>query len=263
MLELAVLGAAVAAPGLDSWADALPVLAGTAPYRPQPLARYQPERLPATERRRASASTRLAFQVAEAALSSSGEADGMATVFASAFGDTEIVHQICEALAGPELAVSPTRFHNSVHNAPAGYWSIATAAMGPSTSIAAADATFGAGLLAAAVQAGSEATRVLLVVYDLPFPAPLDAKRPAIAPFATALVLAPPTAGAMAILRLATTDAGTPESVLADPPLDALRRGNPAARGLPLLCALAAGRGDTLGLTLPTGMLRVEVRPCS
>ena len=39
------------------------------------------------------------------------------------FGDT--IHAVCTALTEPDYPVSPTRFSNSVHNAPAGYWSIA------------------------------------------------------------------------------------------------------------------------------------------
>ena len=48
------------------------------------------------------------------------------TVFTSSSGDGDNVHEICETLAAADRQVSPTRFHNSVHNAPAGYWSIAT-----------------------------------------------------------------------------------------------------------------------------------------
>ena len=35
--------------------------------------------------------------------------------------DCDNVHAICESLATPERQVSPTRFHNSVHNAAAGW----------------------------------------------------------------------------------------------------------------------------------------------
>ena len=52
-------------------------------------------------------------------------ADVATTVFTSASGDPETCHALCEALASPERLVSPTRFTNSVHNAPAGYWHIA------------------------------------------------------------------------------------------------------------------------------------------
>ena len=48
--------------------------------------------------------------------------------------------------------VSPTRFHNSVHNAAAGYWTIGAGAMQPATAISAFDASFAQGLLEAMVQ---------------------------------------------------------------------------------------------------------------
>ena len=94
-----------------------------------------------------------------------------------------------------ERDVSPTRFHNSVHNAPAGYWSIATGARGPSTSLCAHESSFAAGLLEAAIQAHAEATRVLLIAYDLPHPFPLSAVAPVSAPFGVALLLAPARLG--------------------------------------------------------------------
>ena len=48
--------------------------------------------------------------------------------------------------------LSPTRFHNSVHNAPAGYWGIATGAMAAVDGLCAFDASFAAGLLEAATR---------------------------------------------------------------------------------------------------------------
>ena len=57
-----------------------------------------------------------------------------AVVFASGDADGENLHHILESLATPEHEVSPTRFHNSVHNAAAGYWNIATGARTPAHS---------------------------------------------------------------------------------------------------------------------------------
>ena len=47
-------------------------------------------------------------------------------MIAKAVLNGQVIHEICEALATDEREVSPTRFHNSVHNASAGYWGIAT-----------------------------------------------------------------------------------------------------------------------------------------
>ena len=54
-------------------------------------------------------------------------------VFTSSGGDGRNCHEICAALASAERLISPTRFHNSVHNAAAGYWGIATGAPRPRT----------------------------------------------------------------------------------------------------------------------------------
>jgi len=43
------------------------------------------------------------------------------SVFASSGGDGHNCHEICQALSLEERLISPTRFHNSVHNAAAGY----------------------------------------------------------------------------------------------------------------------------------------------
>ena len=48
------------------------------------------------------------------------------SVFTSAHGDLAVNDYMSSTLATQPTAISPTRFHNSVHNAAAGYWTIAT-----------------------------------------------------------------------------------------------------------------------------------------
>ena len=117
--------------------------------------------------------------------------DEIATVFASSDGDGAITQEICEALAGPAQEVSPTSFHNSVFNAPAGYWSIATHSRLASTSLCAFDVSFAAGLIEAAAFATVERQPVMLIASDVPFPAPLHTIRPVEESFAAALLLIP------------------------------------------------------------------------
>ena len=125
MLSFHLEAPAVAAPGLKGWAAARAVLLAHRRYRPAPMPDLAPAILPPTARRRGSRSTRLAVQVAQESLENSiCSADATAAVFASSTGDPEITDQLCRTLALPEPTVSPTRFHNSVHNAPAGYWSM-------------------------------------------------------------------------------------------------------------------------------------------
>ena len=71
-----------------------------------------------------------------------------------------ITDYMSETLAGDDPAsISPTRFHNSVHNAAAGYWTIGAHCMQAATAISAYDASFAEGLLEALMQldAGAEA----------------------------------------------------------------------------------------------------------
>src|SRR5690606_19035236 len=102
----------------------------------------------------------------------------IATVFTASGADGHNCHALCEQLAGDDRAISPTRFHNSVHNAAAGYWGIATRSMAPSQVLCAYDASFGAGWIDALGQLHAEGGDVLLVAYDSEYPEPLHACRP-------------------------------------------------------------------------------------
>ena len=168
----------------------------------------------------------------------------MATVFSASEGDGRNCHEICEALASSDRLISPTRFTNSVHNAPAGYWHIATHGMAASTSLCAYDASFAMGLLEAALQAQPHgAAPVMLVVADAPYPEPLHATRPLPDAMAIAMVLAPAgTARSQARLGIQTRSIQAGERTRASTPeLDALSRALPVARGLLLLEAIARG----------------------
>jgi Beta-ketoacyl synthase, N-terminal domain len=260
-LEVSVIGIGVLGPGLTHWTTAQLMWTGGAVWQHLPTVVPAPERLPATERRRAGAVVKAAIVVADQALAASGaDVAGLATVFTSSTGDPSNCHLLCEALASTERMVSPTRFTNSVHNAAAGYWHIATASRAASTSLAAFDASFAAGLLEAAVQCQASDAPVLLVAVDVPYPEPLHSVRPLADAFAVALVLAPRgTAGQR--LRIQVTPSGEPTRC-DDAALDALRQGIPAARALPLLHALATGQGRDIVIEgLPGMALQVTVAP--
>ncbi len=262
MLTVYVQGIGMVGPGLDGWQQGRPVLAGEFRYTRSDYVPPLPPLLPAAERRRTSITVRLAMRAAQEALAQHGTANGdLAAVFASADGDTEVLHQLCSALAQPEKAVSPTCFHNSVHNAPSGYWSIATGSHAGSDSVACHDQTFAAGLLDAASQVAVEGHPALLSAYDMAMPQPLYAVRPLGASFAAALLLdARPSAGSLARLDIELDFAEAEESTLADQELEALRRANPAARCLPLLAAIAHGRGGEVVLQYLGGScVRVRV----
>ncbi|MGB1580124.1 MAG: beta-ketoacyl synthase chain length factor [Nevskiales bacterium] len=264
-LNIFVDAIGLAAPGLNGWAQGSAVLAGQLAYAAEELPRYAPELLPPNERRRATAVGRLAFQSAEEAIGQlNGAAADLAAVFASSGGDTDIVNLICSSLATPQRPVSPTHFHNSVHNAAAGYWSIATGSRKPSTSLSAFDGSFGAGLMEAAVLCASEAQPVLLVAYDSVPGEPLHEKRPLSTDFSIALLLRP-QAGPRTLASLALNYChDQAETRLDDDTLEALRQGNPAARALPLLQALAQQQATEMVLPAVQDIqLAVSIKPVS
>lgn len=263
MLTLSVHGIGLLAPGLPGWRDSLPILQGVSAYAWQDLPAGRSTLLPANERRRTTRLIDLALRAGQEAVTQAGiDPREISAVFASSEGDGEIIDKLCTALTLPHRPVSPTLFHNSVHNAPAGYWSIATASRLPSVSLSAYDDTFSVGLLTAATLALAEQATVLLVAYDAPLPFPLSGQRRLSDPFATALLLSSQSIAplwARLQLRLATTGE---EDRLDQVELERLRLGNPAARGLPLLRALAVGLAATVVLPYSVNhKLTIEVAP--
>jgi hypothetical protein len=245
-MQVGIAGVGLLGPGLDNWVQAVPLLRTPSDWTSRPTVLPAPERLPPTERRRASVAVKASVVVADQACAmAAADAASVATVFTSASGDPAICHAMCEALAKPERVVSPTRFTNSVHNAPAGYWHIAVQSRRASTSLAAYDASANAGLLEAAVQCVSSRAPVLLVAADMPYPEPLHALRPLPDVFAFALLLVPDAAAAPWRLQVALSGGG--ESAPCDGEgLEQLRRSIPAARALPLLQAMARGRSASM-----------------
>ena len=262
-----VEGIGLVGPGLNGWQASRAALAGEQPYKGAATAVGASPLLPAVERRRAGMPVRLALAAGIEAIENSGlDAAVLPTVFTSSSGDCDNVHAICESLAAADRQVSPTRFHNSVHNAAAGYWSIATQCRAASTSLCAYDASFGAGLLDAASQVALDRQPVALIAYDHPYPAPLGAAREIKASFGVALVLAPEAGSkSLGVLEIEfETEAAAAVTRMGDVGLEALRSGVPAARCLPLLSELARGRRGEVVLDLPAGgHLRVEVTPCA
>ena len=285
-LSAHVRGIGLLGPGLDDWLSGAPVLAGVAPYTHRVTVLPAPAALPAAERRRTGLVVRLALAIGFEATSRAGANPAeLPTVFSSSGGEGDNCHEICQTLATGDRQLSPTRFHNSVHNAASGYWSIAAGATPSSSVLCAFDASFGAGLLEALTQVVVERTAVLLVAYDSGYPEPLRAVRPIPDAFGVAMVLAPvsgPEAVAArefpAFADRAPADAAatslaarniltatlTDESAdsMADARLEALRATIPAARSLPLLSKLARQEfGRVVIDYLDTQRIAIEVAP--
>ncbi|HTH96404.1 MAG TPA: beta-ketoacyl synthase chain length factor [Stellaceae bacterium] len=249
-MKLHIEGIGLLGPGLPDWTTGRAVLSGAAHYEAGEVVLAGSTLLPPAERRRMTDTVKLAMAVGLEATTHAGRTpEDLASVFTSSGGDGATVTAILDILTTEEREVSPTRFHNSVHNAPAGYWSIANHARAPSTSLCAHDFSFGAGLLQAAAIASVDDVPVLLVSYDLPYPPTLDKVRPIGSIFGVAMVLSPraTTASLGSIIVTLSRDEAT-ETPMGDPAMETLRANNPTARALPLLAALAARREATIVL---------------
>lgn len=264
-MQVAILGIGLLAPGLEGWNAGRAILAGRQSY--EPCAAPDPEAalLPPNERRRSSDSVRWAVQVAQEAIGQSGlDSRDVATVFASSGGEMDVLDRLCRTLATRERVVSPTLFHQSVHNTAAGYWGIATTCQQSSTALSCYDDSFAAGLLDAITFVCVEEQPVLLVVYDLPPPHPLSEARPLIAGMAAALVMAPSSDRALVELRASLVERESNQPTrLDDAKLECLRVGNPAGRVLPLLIAVAKSGQQPVRLDLlEDQQLVLEIGPC-
>jgi len=261
-LRCFVGGLSVLGPGLPGWAASESALAGREPWNWAEPSAPPPALLPPTERRRAGQTTRFALAAAMEATEGEDRAT-LETVFASSNGDGAVVGAILDTLHEPEGMVSPTQFHNSVHNAAAGYWHIAVGSAAPSVSVGGHDGVFAAGLVAAMAAIATGSGRVLLCGYDTPMPPPLRDVRRTDFPFAAAFLLhAGPGAGARAALEM-TYRAGPPPAAAVPDALDMLAEGNTAAHAVPLLRAIAARRARVLHLKLAADAhLEIRVTPC-
>ena len=265
MITVDIEGIGLLAPGLVGWDAGRAVLAGRRPFVADDVPHPEATLLPPNERRRSSESVRWAMQVAHEALMQSGlDPREVPTVFASSDGEMDVFDRLCKTLATKERLVSPTLFHQSVHNTAAGYWGIATSGQRSSTALSCYDDTFAAGLMEAATMVRIDHNPVLLVSYDLDAPTLLREARAITSGFAMALVLSERSAHPVARLRLRLeTIPSNEESRLEDAVLERVRQDNPAARSLPLLREIAGGGSQPLRFNLlDTQQLRVDVESC-
>lgn len=256
-------GIGLIGPGLADWPAACEVLKGAVPYQPQKTVIPVPAALPPAERRRCGPIVKLSLAVGyQAAAASTLDVASLATVFSASGGDGGNCHEICEMLASDDRQISPTRFHNSVHNAAAGYWSIASGSMAPSSVLCAFDGSFGAGLLEALAQVAVDQVPVLLIACDTTYPDPLRKTRPIPDELGVGIVLSPHATG-QSLARITANLTTQAASKMDNAALEQLRTAIPAARSLPMLQAVASGNAATLVLDyLDESRLQVDVAPC-
>ena len=267
LLDVFVESIGLLGPGLAGWPQGRQCLAGSVAYQRARCVLPPPMALPSAERRRAGAVIKLSLAVSQEAVEASGlQAKDLPSVFSSSSGDAVNCHEICSALASGDRLISPTRFHNSVHNASSGYWSIASGAMATSSVLCAFDAGFAVGLLEAMTQCVVDDRAVLLVAYDTEYPEPLHSKRPIPDAMGVALVIAPRrSVRSLARIGLDGTRYLTAAAAdtLHDAALETLRQSIPAARALPLLQAIAKRQSRRVVLDyLGPMQLAVDIAPC-
>ncbi len=266
MIEARIMSVGLLGPGLAGWESGQRVLDGSMAHTPADVAPPAPAHLSARERRRTSHGVRLALAVAQEAVDNSGDnAKSLPTVLGWPHGDGPVMHRLLETLATPERYVSPTDFHNSVHNVAVGYWTIASGSHQPCSSIAAGEGTFPASLLKALMEVECEKRRVLLIVCSMPFPEPLNTACPVGDSFGAAFVLAPADdkGGRARMTARYRTDGSLTATKPATAGLRPLWQTNAAARSLPLLECVA--RRDNARIAIPygpRGWLELAVAPC-
>jgi hypothetical protein len=250
-LRVAIEGIAFWASRLPSWELAQAVIRGEQPAPETASARPSPTLLAPTERRRAPDTVAVALEVAARACEAAGRKPAdLPSVFASTHGDTAISDYMCATLAATPTLISPIKFHNSVHNAAAGYWSIGTGSVAPYTAISAYEYTFGAGLLEAATQVVCEHRPVLYVAFDIESKGALATMAASRGLFGAALVLAPAANQQQRKLILTTETTTSLEPMPARSAAAPLVANNAMAPCLPLFEVLAYANPRTVRLRL-------------
>lgn len=224
--------------GVGLWASGYPDTAAWARGTPDSsVGTPAAELIPAALRRRASTLTRIVAEATQAARAESGADLGRcAMVLGSAFGEISAMVEMIGSFREDEGMPSPTRFHNSVHNTPVAFASIATGNQGFVTAIAAGDETAAMALCEAVGVSAERGGEVLLVLADETLPPPLGTQRP-YASGAVALILSNDSA------RSSRARLGPPRRGAAPPiPLPAAFAAHPCAGGFALVAALESGR---------------------
>ena len=232
--------------GIGFWARGLPSWTAACEYlrsghiEEHAPAKPSPQLLAPNERRRAPETVAVALDVALAACNAADiDPASLPSVFTSMHGDLVITDYMCATLAEDPRAISPTRFHNSVHNAAAGYWTIGAGAHVAATAISAGNYSFAQGLLEAMVQlhAGEEA--VLLVAYDGNASGPAAEVSPSTGLLGAAFVLSRTACAGLPSLQLRLHDTASSPQDAEQGLLLQLYADNAMQPALPLLEALA------------------------
>ncbi len=252
MPDIDVIGIGAWGRQFANWGELCTVLAGGDVGETDAL---KPDLIPARERRRAPLSVKMAVEVMDQACHMAAlDPATVATVFASVYGDIQITDYMCTTLASAPRTTSPTKFHNSVHNAATGYWSIATQSHQPANAISAYAYSPTMALVEGAIQAVEENVPVIVAIQELASPPVFKPIYAAGQAFSAALALAPQGYSASPLASMQLSASSSPCDFPALPVTGSVDwADNFAARILPLLAALAAPGNSSLELPMAAG----------
>lgn len=262
-LHLRIEGVGAWTRDAPDWPNLRAILRGEQALREDTPIKPAASALPNAERRRAPEAVLLAAEVAGQACSmAQRDPASLPCVFASTHGELSITDYMCATLASAPRELSPTKFHNSVHNAPAGYWTIATHCEHESNAVTGWHHSFGAGLLEAATLVAAEQTSVLFAAYDTASSGPLAEMTRTTQPFGAALVLSSARHSDAPSIALKLRAGAAVELPALPDALVALANDNPLnAHALAFLAALADDARVRLTLPAASGLLLdMEVR---
>ena len=248
-ISFSILGIGAWGAGFRNWQDLQDLMAGKE-LADDGAKGPKPEVIPANERRRAPLPVRLAVEASSQACEMAGlDASGLASVFVSGLGDTQLTDYMCKVLAGENKALSPTKFHNSVHNAAAGYWTISTNCMQAANSVAGFNESVSLTLMEALVQANAEQRPLLLTFYDAPSSPILRELLENEHPFSVSIIVSPNTDESALILNAQVSEQRvTWPTMSLSGDLAECYEHNPCAKILPLLQFIM---GDRQELSMP------------
>ena len=195
-------------------------------------------------RRRATPLTRMAVEVLQQATTHADcDPGSIPTVWATAHGEHTPAIKLLEMMRRGEGKLSPTHFHNSVHNTAGGYASIATRNVAPSTTLTGGGELVASALLEASCLLESSGRDVALVLADEALQPPFD-RADARTPLAIALLLSQQPEHALGVLtRLRRA------SIAPVPDLERFGRLYVSA-ALPLLEQIVRGQSGNIALEL-------------
>jgi hypothetical protein len=189
MTKLDIASIGIWGPGFANWQE---FSNGLSSGFSEGTSELKPTVISPRERRRAPQSVKLAAEVMQQACATAAlDPTTIATVFSSSMGDMDITDYMCDIVGKTPRGMSPTKFHNSVHNAASGYWSIATQSHQAATAISAFGFTASMAFVEAAIQTVEEKLPVLVVCQEMKAPTPFREICPSSTSFSTALLLTP------------------------------------------------------------------------